>query len=164
MVYLCICLRQVELSSISCQTFSTQLKNIFRLRDSEETELHFFHQRESWPEILSFNPLWIQNTILQVKFSSLHSRVKPLISIFMSCETSSDVFSSSVCNNCCWKSARQAWLIRAALLLWFRLCGSCSDVQTPKKHHVLNIHKCSGVGTSPRPQSRAWGGSQESSE
>lgn len=30
---------------------------------------------------------------LQVKFSSLHLRIKPLISIFMSRETSFDVFS-----------------------------------------------------------------------
>lgn len=68
---------------------------------------------------------------------------------------------SSVCNNCRWKSPRQAWLIRAALLLWFRLCGSCSDIQTSKKPHILSIHKCSGVGTSPRPESRAWGVSQQ---
>lgn len=74
---------------------------------------------------------------------------------------SSDVFSSSVCNNCSWKSPRQAWLIRAVLLLWFLLCGSCSDVQTPRNITFLISHKCSGVGTSPRPESRASGGCQE---
>lgn len=164
MVYLCVCLRQVELSPISCQTFSKQLKNIFRWRESEERELHFFHHRESWPEMLSFNPLWIQNTILrrykirsqiQLIAWEIYFYIYVLWNIFWC------VF-SSVCNNCCWKSPRQAWLIRAALLLWFRLCGSCSDVETSKKHHILNIHKCSGVGTSPRPESRAWGVSQES--
>lgn len=67
----------------------------------------------------------------------------------MSCETSPDVFSSSVCNNCSWKSPRQAWLIRAVLLLWFLLCGSCSDVQTPKNIPFLISTSVLGRG---RPQ------------